>query len=114
MAKPAYFKKDKIPVALENFLVLKNIIEGLEKQFEIIPYDETPYTISLKQIEIETGISRRRSVDIVRDFLEAKKKKYERKMSGRSGARYFISSVSKQELKKWKKYVENLKKGRFL
>jgi len=104
MKEPVHFCEEPLPI-------LRNIIEDLEKRFEKTPFDKVVYTIRLKKLEKETGISTTIAALIVKNFLKVKKKRYEHMSAPRSGSKYIIN-VNRKEFKEWKEYVENIEKRR--
>ena len=90
--------------------LIETIIDNIEEQFEKRPpyFSEIPYTISLKQLQEKTKTNPKSSTHIVKRFLKLEGKTSRHKSSGLAGTKYQIT-ISRNELEKWKKDLENLK-----
>jgi len=84
--------------------VIRHMIEEIGERFRDSPHKEINVTISLKQLEMKTGVERTKSFSIVRYFLESENKEYDSKRSGVSGSRYFFA-IKRKEYERWKKVV---------
>jgi hypothetical protein len=84
--------------------VIRPIVEEIGERLRSSPHKEINVTISLKQLELKTGVERTKSFSIVRYFLESENKEYESKRSGVSGSRYFFA-IKRNEYERWKKVV---------
>jgi len=82
--------------------VIRPMVEEIGERLRSSPHKEINVTISLKQLEMKTGVERTKSFSIIRYFLDNENKEYESKRSGASGSRYFFA-VKRKEYEKWKK-----------